>query len=373
MAHDVLFEKVKFGQTELSNRMVMAPLTRLRAIEPGDIPTPLAKIYYAQRASAGLIVTEATQVSAQAKGYAGAPGLHTAEQVAAWQEITQAVHDKGGKIAVQLWHTGLVSHESVQPDGQAPISASAVALGGKTSLRDENGLPVRAETTPTRAASLDEIKQVIADFAAATVRAREAGFDFVEIHGAHGYLLSQFWAAHTNQRTDEYGGSRENRARLMLEVVDACVAAWDKAHIGIRISPLGSFNNVNMGEDEDEQLYLIEALNQRGLAFLHISEPDWAGGVPFSTNFRQKIRQAYSGTIIGAGAYDAKKAEDLIGAGLIDAVAFGRAFIANPDLVERIAQDAPLNQMDPATCYGGGAAGYTDYPTWAGDAPISEK
>ena len=365
MAHEVLFESLTLGKTELNNRIVMAPLTRLRSIEPGDIPSSLAKTYYAQRASAGLIVTEATQVSAQAKGYAGAPGLHTAEQVAAWQEITQAVHDQGGKIAVQLWHTGLVSHASLQPDGQAPISASAVALGGKTSLRDENGLPMRAETTPTRAASLDEIKQVVADFAATTVRAREAGFDFIEIHGAHGYLLSQFWAEHTNQRTDEYGGSRENRARFMLEVVDACIAAWDKDHVGIRISPLGSFNSVHMGNNEDDQLYLIGELNQRGLAFLHISEPDWAGGEPLSTQFRQNIRVNYSGKIIGAGAYDAKKAEDLIGAGLIDAVAFGRAFIANPDLVERIAQDAPLNQMDQATSYGGGAKGYTDYPTLA--------
>lgn len=365
MAHDVLFEKVKLGQTELSNRIVMAPLTRLRASEPDDVPSPLAKTYYAQRASAGLIVTEATQVSAQAKGYAGAPGLHTDAQMAAWQEITQAVHDKGGKIAVQLWHTGLVSHASVQPDGQAPISASAVALGGKTSLRDEQGLPVRAETTPARAASLTEIAQVIADFAAATVRAREAGFDFIEIHGAHGYLLSQFWAEHTNQRTDEYGGSRENRARLMLEVVDACIAAWDKDHVGIRISPLGSFNSVDMGSNEDDQFYLMAELSQRGLAFLHISEPDWAGGAPFSLAFRERIRATYTGKIIGAGAYDAAKAEQLIDAGLIDAVAFGRAFIANPDLVARIAQDAPLNDMDPATCYGGGAKGYTDYSTWA--------
>lgn len=363
MAHEVLFKSLTLGKTELNNRIVMAPLTRLRSIEPGDIPSSLAKTYYAQRASAGLIVTEATQVSAQAKGYAGAPGLHTAEQAASWQEITQAVHDQGGKIAVQLWHTGLVSHASLQPDGKAPISASESALGGRTSLRDENGLPLRAETSPTRAASLEEIKQVVADFAATTVRARDAGFDFIEIHGAHGYLLSQFWAEHTNQRTDEYGGSRENRARLMLEVVDACIAAWDKDHVGIRISPLGSFNNVHMGNNEDDQLYLMGELNKRGLAFLHISEPDWAGGEPFSTQFRQNIRVNYSGKIIAAGAYDAKKAENLISAGLIDAVAFGRAFIANPDLVERIAQDAPLNQMDPATSYGGGVKGYTDYPT----------
>lgn len=203
MAHDILFTPLKVGNTELQNRILMAPLTRLRATEPGDIPSPLAAEYYAQRASAGLIITEATQVSFQAKGYAGAPGLHTDAQQAAWAEIVQAVHARGGKIAVQLWHTGLVSHQSLQPNGQAPISASAVAIDARTSLRDEQGRTIRAATSPTRAASLAEIQQVIADYASATARARAAGFDFIEIHGAHGYLLSQFWPPpSTNAKTN---------------------------------------------------------------------------------------------------------------------------------------------------------------------------
>ncbi len=363
MAHDILFTPIVLGNTELKNRIVMAPLTRLRSTEPGDIPSELSKIYYAQRATAGLIVTEAAQVSAQAKGYAGAPGLHTDEQVTAWKEITEAVHAQGGKIAVQLWHTGLISHASVQPEGLAPISASEVKLNSRTSLRDENGLPVRVETTPPRAATIAELQQVIADFAAATIRAQEAGFDFIEIHGAHGYLLGQFMSANSNLREDEYGGSLENRARLTLQVVDACISAWDSAHVGIRISPLGSFNGVDMGTNEDEALYLMTELARRNLAFLHISEPDWAGGVPYTLEFRQRVRQTYSGKMIGAGAYTAEKAEQLINSGLIDAVAFGRAFISNPDLVERIAKDAPLNEMDQATVYGGGAKGYIDYST----------
>ena len=362
MAHDILFTPLKVGNTELQNRILMAPLTRLRATEPGDIPSPLAAEYYAQRASAGLIITEATQVSFQAKGYAGAPGLHTDAQQAAWAEIVQAVHARGGKIAVQLWHTGLVSHQSLQANGQAPISASAVAIDARTSLRDEQGRTIRAATSPTRAASLAEIQQVIADYASATARARAAGFDFIEIHGAHGYLLSQFWAAAINQRQDEYGGSRENRARLMLNVLDACIGAWDRQHVGIRLSPLGAFNSVDFGYEEEDSLWLMAQINQRAPAFLHLSEPDWAGGLPYSPHFRQRIRQTFNGPIFAAGAYDAAKAEQLIGEHLIDAAAFGRAYIANPDLPERIAQSAPLNSVDNATTYGGGAAGYTDYP-----------
>lgn len=363
MTHALLFTPLNVGNVQLNNRIIMAPLTRLRAIEPGDIPSPLAAEYYAQRASAGLIITEATQVSWQAKGYAGAPGLHTDEQQAAWCKVVDAVHAKGGKIAVQLWHTGLVSHTSLQPDGQAPISASAVALDARTSLRDQHGHVIRSSTSPARAATLADIEQVIADFSSATLRAREAGFDFVEIHGAHGYLLSQFWAASINSRTDNYGGSRDNRARLMLQVLDACIQAWDQQHVGIRISPLGAFNSVDFGYEEDDSIWLIEKINQRQPAFLHLSEPDWAGGVPYNMAFRQRIRQTFSGVIFAAGAYDAAKAEQLIGQQWIDAAAFGRTYIANPDLVERLAADAPLNEGKAATYYGGGAEGYTDYPT----------
>lgn len=362
MAHDNLFEPVQMGKQTLKNRIIMAPLTRLRAVEPGDVPTALAGEYYAQRASAGLVITEATQVSFQAKGYAGAPGIHTEDQAVAWKAIVDNVHAKGGKIVVQLWHTGLVAHDSVQPDGKAPISASDVAVGARTSLRDSNNQAIRVEATPPRPASLDEIKQVIKDFAEATKLARQVGFDGVEIHGAHGYLLHQFWVEQTNKRDDEYGGSKENRARLTLDVVDACVEAWDSDHVGIRISPQGTFNAVEAGYDEDDNIWLIEQLNKRSLMYLHLSEPDWAGGTPYTDSFRQRIRDAFDNMIIAAGGYTAEKAERNVHEGYIDAVAFGRDYIANPDLAERIREDKPLNEQHPQTFYGGGAEGYTDYP-----------
>ena len=362
MAHDNLFEPVKMGSQTLKNRIIMAPLTRLRSVEPGDVPTVLASEYYSQRSGAGVVITEATQVSFQAKGYAGAPGIHTQDQTTAWKTIVDNVHAKGGKIVVQLWHTGLVAHESVQPDGKAPISASDVNVGARTTLKDSNQQPIRVETTTPRPATIDEIKQVIADFGLATKNAKEAGFDGMEIHGAHGYLLHQFWAEHTNHRTDDYGGSRENRARLMLAVIDACVDAWDADHIGIRISPLGTFNSVEAGYNEDENIWLIEKINKRGLMYLHLSEPDWAGGRPYSDEFRQRVRDAFEQTIIAAGGYTAEKAERNIKLGYIDAVAFGRDYIANPDLAERIRAGAPLNEQHPQTFYGGGTEGYTDYP-----------
>jgi len=362
MAHDNLFESVEMGTQNLKNRIIMAPLTRLRAVEPSDVPTALASEYYSQRAGSGLIITEATQVSFQAKGYAGAPGIHTQDQTTAWKTIVDNVHAKGGKIVVQLWHTGLVAHKSVQPDGQAPISASDVDVGVRTSLRDSDNLAIRVDATPPRPATLDEIKQVIADFAHATKCAQEAGFDGVEVHGAHGYLLHQFWAEHTNKREDMYGGSRENRARLTLDVIDACVDAWDSDHVGIRISPLGTFNNVEAGYHEDENIWMIEQINKRGIMYLHLSEPDWAGGTPYNDGFRQNIRNAFDNLIIAAGGYTAEKAEKNIRAGFIDAVAFGRDYIANPDLAERIREDAPLNEQHPESFYGGTTVGYTDYP-----------
>jgi N-ethylmaleimide reductase len=362
MAHDNLFESVKMGTQTLKNRIIMAPLTRLRAVEPSDVPTALAGEYYSQRTGAGLIITEATQVSFQAKGYAGAPGIHTQDQTTAWKTIVDDVHAKGGKIVVQLWHTGLVSHKSVQPDSKAPISASDIDVGIRTSLRDSDNQAIRVDATPPRPATLDEIKQVIADFAHATKCAQEAGFDGVEIHGAHGYLLHQFWAEHTNKRDDSYGGSRENRARLTLEVIDACVDAWDSDHVGIRISPLGTFNNVEAGYHEDENIWMIEQINKRGIMYLHLSEPDWAGGTPYNDEFRQNVRNAFDNLIISAGGYTAEKAEKNIRAGFIDAVAFGRDYIANPDLAERIREDAPLNEQHPESFYGGSTVGYTDYP-----------
>lgn len=359
-----LFSPLKVGALTLPNRVFMAPLTRLRSIEPGDIPTPLMMEYYRQRASAGLIITEATQISFQAKGYAGAPGLHTQEQLNAWKKITQAVHDDGGHIAVQLWHVGRISHDSLQPGQQAPVAPSALAADTRTTVRDETGAWIRVPCSTPRALETEEIPGIVNDFRQATANAREAGFDYVELHAAHGYLLHQFMSPASNQRTDQYGGSIENRTRLTLEVVDASIAEWGSEHIGIRISPLGPFNGLDNGEDQEEAaLYLIEELNKRHIAYLHISEPDWAGGKPYSDAFRDAVRARFKGVIIGAGAYTAEKAEDLIEKGFIDAAAFGRSYISNPDLVARLQQNAPLNEPDGETFYGGGAKGYTDYPT----------
>lgn len=364
MTNATLFTPLTMGAITIPNRVLMAPLTRLRNTEPGDIPTPLMAEYYCQRASAGLIISEATQVSAQAKGYAGAPGLHSPAQIAAWRMITDAVHAKNGHMAVQLWHTGRISHASLQPGGLAPVAPSAIRAETRTSLRDENGNPVRVDTSVPRALEHDEIPGIVNDFRQAVVNAREANFDLVELHAAHGYLLHQFLSPASNQRTDEYGGSIENRSRLTLDVVDAAINAWSANRIGIRISPLGPFNGLDNGDDQEEAaLWLISELNKRGLAYLHISEPDWAGGKPYSEAFRKQVRERFSGVIIGAGAYTAEKAEQLIDAGYIDAVAFGRTYIANPDLAERLRLNAPLNPPQPETFYGGDAKGYTDYPT----------
>ncbi|MDW8848094.1 alkene reductase [Erwinia sp. MMLR14_017] len=362
-----LFTPLKTGAITVPNRIFMAPLTRLRSIEPGDIPTPLMGEYYRQRASAGLIITEATQISAQAKGYAGAPGLHSAAQISAWKAINTGIHQAGGHSAVQLWHTGRISHTSVQPEGKAPVSSSAINAETRTSLRNEQGEAIREATSTPRALEVNEIAEVVNDFRQAVTNAREADFDLVELHSAHGYLIHQFLSPASNQRTDSYGGSVENRTRFALEVVDAAIAAWSADRIGIRISPLGPFNGLDNGEDQEAAaIYYITELAKRNLAYLHISEPDWAGGKPYSEAFRKAIRNVYPGVIVGAGAYTAEKAEDLIEKGLIDAAAFGRVYIANPDLVERLRENAPLNAQRPELFYGGGAEGYTDYPSLAG-------
>lgn len=364
MSQEKLFTPLKVGAITTPTRVFMAPLTRLRSIEPGDIPTPLMAEYYRQRASAGLIISEATQISAQAKGYAGAPGIHSAEQIAAWQKITAAVHAENGRIAVQLWHTGRISHASLQPGGEAPVSASAISAGTRTSLRDENGHAIRVDTTTPRALETSEIPGIVNDFRQAIANAREAGFDMVELHAAHGYLLHQFLSPSSNHRSDQYGGNVENRARLVLEVVDAGIKEWGAERIGIRVSPIGTFQNTDNGPNEEaDALYLIEELGKRGIAYLHMSEPDWAGGKPYTDAFREKVRARFPNPIIGAGAYTPEKAETLIEKGLIDAVAFGRDWIANPDLVTRLQRKAELNPQRAESFYGGGAEGYTDYPT----------
>jgi len=336
----------------------------MRASQPGDVANDLIAEYYRQRATAGLIVTEGTQISEQARGYMDTPGIHSPEQVAAWRRVTDAVHAEGGRIAAQLWHTGRVSHESFH-DGELPVSASALPYSNRTTVRGADGRPQRVECPTPRALELDEIPGVVDQYRRASANAREAGFDYAELHGAHGYLLHQFSASDSNVRTDAYGGSIANRARLTLEALDAAIEAWSADRIGIRISPIGSFNGVTDPEGAEMGLHLAAEFAHRGIAFLHLSEPDWAGGPALTDEYREKLRAAYPGVIIGAGAYTAEKAERLLAAGLIDAAAFGRDFIANPDLPRRLEEGLALNKQDPSTFYGGDHRGYTDYPVHA--------
>ena len=361
-----LFTPVNVGAVSLANRIIMAPLTRMRSRDDTDVPVlPLMADYYRQRANAGLIITEASQISPQGKGYMGTPGIYSAEQVTAWQSITQAVHEAGGKIAIQLWHVGRVSHHSLQPNKALPVSASAIPYENKTTVMGEDGKPHRVACDTPRALTVEEMPSLIHDYHQATLNARAAGFDMVEVHAAHGYLLHQFQSLESNHREDNYGGSVENRARLTLEALDACISAWDAAHVGIRISPLGIFNGLDDKDGLEMGLYLAKEFNQRGLAYLHLSEPDWAGGPAHTDEFRQALRAEFAGVIIGAGGYTLEKADTLLDKGYIDAAAFGRPYIANPDLAHRLKLNVPLNTLNPATLYGGGAEGYTDYPAMA--------
>ncbi|KQY56879.1 MULTISPECIES: N-ethylmaleimide reductase [unclassified Nocardioides] len=359
-----LFDPLDLGATRTANRVFMAPLTRMRATAPGDVPNDLMRDYYLQRAGAGLVISEGTQISPEGKGYADTPGIHSAEQVAGWRSITDAVHAAGGLMAAQLWHTGRVGHESLH-DGALPVSASALEFRNRTSLKDEDGNVVRANCPTPRALETDELPRLVDDYRRSARNARDAGFDLVEVHAAHGYLLHQFLAEGSNQRTDGYGGSLENRARLLLEVVDAIIDEVGADRVGVRISPIGSFNGLDSDDDGEGGLFVARALAERGIAFVHLSEPDWAGGPSLDDHFRSQLREAFPGVIVGAGNYDLAKAQRLLAAGLVDAAAFGRSFIANPDLPARLEAGLPLNAPVLETFYGGGHEGYTDYPALA--------
>ncbi len=358
-----LFDDLTLGAVHAPHRVLMAPLTRMRATQPGHLPHDLMRHYYVQRASAGLLVSEGTQISPEGQGYADTPGIHSAEQVAAWREITDAVHEAGGRIAAQLWHTGRVNHPSLH--GGAPsVSASAIASGGRTSLKAPDGSLTRAESPVPRALATDEVPRLVDDYRRATAHAREAGFDLVEIHAAHGYLLHQFLSPTSNHRDDAYGGTLERRVRLLSDVVDAAADEWAADRVGVRISPVGSFNGVADPDGEATGLHVARLLAEREIAFLHLSEPDWVGEEELTEDFRDRLRTAFPGVIVGAGSYDLDKAERVMRAGHVDAVAFGRLFIANPDLPTRLRDGLPLNGSDKATFYGGDAAGYTDYPVY---------
>jgi N-ethylmaleimide reductase len=360
-----LFDPLALGDLTLKNRVIMAPLTRMRSRQPGNIPWELNAEYYAQRASAGLIVSEATQISPLGQGYPGTPGIHSDEQVAGWRLVTDAVHRANGLIFLQLWHVGRISHSSFHPDEGLPVAPSSVKPTGEVLIADWTMAPYE---TP-RALETDEIPGVIAQYAEAAQRAKDAGFDGVEVHGANGYLLDQFLQDGSNRRTDAYGGTVENRARLLLEVVDAAVDVWGRERVGVRLSPYGTFNDMYDSDPVALFTHVLGHLSDHRIAYAHVIEPraSTAGGgddVDLGAPCTSEIFcRAFDGVFISAGGYDRERAMQAVASGQADAVAFGRLFIANPDLPERLRHDAPLNPYDRSTFYGGDQKGYTDYPS----------
>ncbi len=357
MAIPSLFDPHALGPLVLANRIVMAPLTRNRA-GPGLVPTDLAATYYAQRASAGLIITEATQVSAQAQGYQDTPGLYTQDQIDGWRRVTDAVHRQGGRIFVQLWHVGRISHVDLQPNGAAPVSASALRAQTKTFVN--NGF---ADVSEPRALDTDELPGIVNDFRQAAANAIAAGFDGVEIHGANGYLLEQFIKDGANQRTDAYGGSIENRARLLLDVTAAVAEEIGADRTGVRISPVSPANAISISDPQPQYDYIVDHLNRLGVVYLHVVEGATGGPRDVAPFDFSALRRRFKQTYLANNGYDLELATRHVAEEKADLVAFGRAFISNPDLVERLKTGAPLAPLHPATLYGGGAEGYTDYPT----------
>lgn len=361
-SREALFEPFKLGDITLSNRMVMAPLTRSRA-QKGNVPGPLTVEYYSQRASVGLIIAEATQVSATAQGYPSTPGLHTPEQVAGWRKVTDAVHAKGGKIFVQLWHTGRMSHTAYQPGEQAPVAPSAIAAKAKTFVPGQG----MVDTSVPRALETSEIPGIVNDFRTAARNAIEAGFDGVEIHGAHGYLLDAFLRDGSNKRTDQYGGSIENRARFLLEVMAAVTAEIGASKVGIRLSPVSPVNDSSESNPQPLFEYVVRELEKLHPVYIHVVEGHTGGprdNAPFDY---EALRKLYSGVWMVNNGYDKDMAERAVAESRGDLVSFGRLIISNPDLPRRLRENAPLNEVfKDVGIYGGGDAhGYTDYPALA--------
>ena len=353
-----LFTPLKVGAIEAKNRIVMAPLTRSRADNDTDEVGDLHVEYYAQRAGAGIIITEAAQISPEGKGYIKTPGIYTEGQVAAWKKVTDAVHKAGGKIVIQLWHVGRISHVDIQPDGQKPVAPSAIAADMKT-FTGEGMVP----TSEPRALGIEEMPRIVADYVHATKMAKKAGFDGVEVHGANGYLLDQFMKTKSNKRDDAYGGSVENRARLLLEVLEGVTHAWDGAHVGLRLSPFSPANDIADENPQETFEYVIRELNKFGLAYLHMVE----GSTGQSRDIKEgedlaKLRTLFDGVYMANNLYDRDMAISAVEEGKADLVAFGRPYIANPDLAKRLERNAPQNDGDTKTFYAGGKEGYTDYP-----------
>ncbi len=353
-----LFDPIQLGDLHLANRIVMAPLTRDRATPGTDAPHALNAEYYAQRATAGLLIAEATQISPEGKGYAFTPGIYSDAQVAGWKQVVQAVHAHGGRIVLQLWHVGRISHTSLQPGGAAPVAPSAIRANAKTFIEEPQSF---VDVSEPRALETHEIPRLIEDYRKAAINAKAAGFDGIELHAANGYLLQQFLCDATNHRTDQYGGSIENRVRLIVEVLEALTAVWPANRVGIRLSPWTKFGDIADSDPVATFNAAIDAIDRFGLAYLHMIEGDTgAGRAPDAEIAAYRAR--FHGAYVANNGYNGALAEARVEAGQTDAVAFGRPFIANPDLVDRLRTGAALNVGDQATYYGGGAHGYTDYP-----------
>ncbi len=372
MNTDSLFEPLQLGRHTLNNRVVLPPLTRSRSTQPGNIANALMATYYQQRAGAGLMVTEGTQIEPRGQGYAWTPGIYSPEQIEGWRKVTDAVHAQGNIIFAQLWHVGRVSHTSLQPDGAAPVAPSAIAANNvKVFIETGPGSGTLAEPSMPRALTTAEVKELVQLYAQAARNALSAGFDGVELHCANGYLVNQFISEHSNQRDDEYGGSLHNRLRFLREIVAAVAEVVGADRLGVRFAPLFASteeDRVYMGlvETDSHNTYIeaIKVLEEAGIAYLSIAEADWDNAPELSDDFRREVRQTFSGRIIYAGRYTVERGVKTLAAGLGDLIAFGRPFIANPDLPQRIANGWPLNPVDPATMYGGTAEGYTDYPVY---------
>jgi N-ethylmaleimide reductase len=355
-----LFQPLDLGPLTLPNRVVMAPMTRCRTTQPDNVPNALMAQYYAQRASAGLILSEATQISPQGQGYSFTPGIHSKAQIEGWRLVTDAVHATGGRIFLQLWHVGRMSHASFQ-GGAAPVAPSALAPEAQVWVVDEHGVGRMVDCPVPRELSTEDIAAIVEDFRQAAANAMKAGFDGVEIHGANGYLIDQFLRSTSNQRTDAYGGSITHRVRFLEEVARAVVAEVGAERVGLRLAPYITARGMACPDIIPAILEAATRMQALGLAYLHLSEADWDDAPVIPETFRRDLRQAFQGALIVAGRYDTARAEAILSAGHADLVAFGRPFLANPDLPRRLAEQLPLASFDPAALFGGDARGYTDY------------
>lgn len=363
-----LFQPFRLGDLTLPNRIIMPPMTRSRAA-PGEVATDLMAQYYSQRASAGLIITEGTQISRQGQGYAWTPGIHSPEQVAGWRVVTTAVHRAGGRMFAQLWHVGRLSHVSLQPDAQAPVAPSAIVADGVKVFIDpmrvgaEHGVGEQVQHSPPRALETAEIGDLVGEFVSAARNAIAAGFDGVELHGANGYLINQFLDSGSNHRIDRYGGSLRNRLRFLEEVTAAVAAVVGPSRVGVRLAPLTTAQGAVDEAPQSTYLAAARMLDELNIAYIHIAEADWDDAPVMQESFKEALRVMYCGAMIYSGHYDAQKADQAIARGWADLIGFGRPFIANPDLPRRLQTNAPLNAGDATLYFGGGAHGYVDYPS----------